>query len=96
MITALIYMLSFLLRYIWRDSNLDNDNEKKWTWILVIFSLWPQYQAYKLVKRIFKAQRSGIHCDKEDLKRQGQVLKLEKVLNDEAFLLPSCCYQNYE
>ena len=78
MITAIIEMLSFLLSYIWRDSNLDNDNEKKWTWVLVIFSLWPQYQAYKLVKRIFKAQRSGIHCDKEDLKRQGQVLKLEK------------------
>ena len=84
MITAIIDTLSFLLSYIWRDSNLHNDNEKKWTWVLVIFSLWPQYQAYKLVKRIFKAQRSGIHCDKEDLKRQGQV---EKVLNDEAFLL---------
>ena len=85
MITAMIYMLSFLLRYIWRDSNLDDDNEKKWTWVLVIFSLWPQYQAYKLVKRIFNAQRSGIYCDKEDLKRQGQVLKLEQNLSDESY-----------
>ena len=62
-----------IFSYIWKDSDLDDEKEKKWTWVLVFLSVWPQYQALKLVKRIFKLQRAGIYCDKEDLKRQGQV-----------------------
>ena len=61
--------------YIWRDSNLDTPEEKRWTWLLVLLSVWPQWQAIKLIKRIFKYKRTGIYRDNEDLKRQTQVIK---------------------
>ena len=74
--------ISFILlyfRYIWRDSILDTKEEKRWTWILVIFSLWPQYQALKLLKRIFTLKRSGVYKDNEDLKRHTTVLVITPV-----------------
>ena len=61
--------------YIWRDSKLDTPEEKRWTWLLVLLSLWPQWQAIKLIKRIFKYKRTGIYRDNEDLKRQSQVIE---------------------
>ena len=63
----------YFFSYIWRDSNLDTAEERRWTWLLVLLSIWPQYQAYKLIKRIFKYKRMGIYRDNEDLKRQHQV-----------------------
>ena len=35
----------------WRK---DSSEEKKWTWILVILLIWPQYQAVKVVILLFK------------------------------------------
>ena len=66
-------------RYIWKHSILDTEEEKRWTWVLVIFSLWPQYQALKLLKRIFKLKRGGVYKDNEDLKRHTTVLVINLV-----------------
>ena len=58
--------------YVWKDSGLDSEEEKRWTWVLVLLTLWPQYQAVKLVKRIWK-HKYGCYRDVEDLKRQKEV-----------------------
>ena len=63
-----------LFSYIWWDSELDTPQEKRWTWVLVLLCLWPQYQALKLLKRIFNLRRTGVYRDNTDLKRQTQVI----------------------
>ena len=59
--------------YIWKDSDLDTEEEKRWTWVLVLLTLWPQYQAVKLVRRIWKLKRPEVYRDNIDLKRQKEV-----------------------
>ena len=62
-----------IFSYVWRHTDLDTKKEREFTWAFVMFCLWPQYQAFKLVKRIFTLKRTGIYRDNEDLKRQTQV-----------------------
>ena len=61
------------ISYIWKDSDLDTEEEKRWTWVLVLLTLWPQYQAVKLVRRIWKLKRPEVYRDNIDLKRQKEV-----------------------
>ena len=55
----------------WR---IDSNKEKKWTWILLLFQLWPQYRAMKIIFKIFKGDQSYVD-DKNTLERDVSILE---------------------
>ena len=38
--------------YKWFSTDFDTDKEKRYTWLLVILCMWPQYQVIKLLLSI--------------------------------------------
>ena len=47
-----LFMNIFATTFTWWRK--DSSEEKKWTWILVILLIWPQYQAAKVLILLFK------------------------------------------
>ena len=80
-----------LCSYIWYTSKFDSTEEKRWSWIFVLFFFWPQYQAFKIIVGIVKGKNE--RGDDDDRKRQRKVLNLSpktvncvyitKILNDD-------------
>ena len=60
---ATFLLTPFLLNVVfttfswWR---IDSNKEKKWTWILLLFQLWPQYRAMQIIFKIFKGDPSYV------------------------------------
>ena len=46
--------------YKWFSTNFDTDKEKRYTWLLVILCMWPQYQVIKLLLSIFHGKSKVI------------------------------------
>ena len=40
--------------YLWKSTNFDHENEKRYSWIFVLLDFWPQYQVVKLLALIYK------------------------------------------
>ena len=55
----------------WR---IDSNTEKKWTWILLLFQLWPQYRAMKIIFKIFKGDPTYV-IEKNTLERDVSTLE---------------------
>ena len=58
--------------YIWYTSKFDSAEDKKWSWIFVLFFFWPQYQAFKIIVGIIKGENE--RGDDDDRKRQRKVI----------------------
>ena len=39
--------------YKWVSTDFDTEKEKRYTWVLVVLCIWPQYQVIKLILTIF-------------------------------------------
>ena len=46
--------------YKWVSTDYDSKKEKRFTWILVVLSLWPQYQVVKLLLVIFRGKSRDV------------------------------------
>jgi hypothetical protein len=64
LITPVILNLLFNL-YLWKTTDFDTQDEKRYTWIIVILSLWPQYQMLKLLVAICKNKSETTWKQKE-------------------------------
>ena len=51
LLTPFLLNVAFTTFSWWR---IDSNKEKRWTWILLLFQLWPQYRAMKIIFKIFK------------------------------------------
>ena len=55
MILPVIFNMLFNL-YKWLSKSHDTQNEKRFTWLFVVLSLWPQYQVFKLILLILRGK----------------------------------------
>ena len=55
MITPVIFNMLFNVA-MWRTTNFDSRKEKRFTWMLVLMNLWPQYQSLKILISIFRKE----------------------------------------
>ena len=46
--------------YKWYTTDFDTDKEKRYTWLLVMLCMWPQYQVIKLLLSIFHGKSKVI------------------------------------
>ena len=53
MLSPVLINLCFNM-YLWKFTNFDNEEEKRYSWMLVILNFWPQYQVVKLLVSIYK------------------------------------------
>ena len=56
---------------MWYTSEFDTRREKRWTWILVLLFIWPQYQAFKLIVGICYGEHE--RGDEFDRRRERKV-----------------------
>ena len=65
--------------YAWKRTHFDSKREKRFTWILAILNIWPQYQVFKLIRSIINGE------PQRDLKRKMKKLDT-KVLSVEPWI----------
>ena len=46
--------------YKWVSTDFDTEKEKRYTWVLVVLCIWPQYQVIKLLLTIFRGTSKSI------------------------------------
>ena len=46
--------------YKWVSTDFDTEKEKRYTWVLVVLCIWPQYQVIKLLLTIFRGTPKSI------------------------------------
>ena len=46
--------------YKWVSTDFDTEKEKRYTWVLVVLCVWPQYQVIKLLLTIFRGTSKSI------------------------------------
>ena len=57
--------------YKWISANFDTETEKRFTWLLVVLNMWPQYQILKLLSSIFRGTSKNTWKPMQDkIKRQ--------------------------
>ena len=59
MLLPVIFNMLFNL-YNWSSKNYDTQKEKRFTWLLVVLNLWPQYQVIKLIWLILRGKSKDI------------------------------------
>ena len=74
-LSPVLICLGFTFK-VWKDSSFDNSKEKRWSWILVLLNLWPQYQVAKLLGLIIRGISDFDLKEKED-KLERQLLYIE-------------------
>ena len=55
MIWPMLLNVMFILRR-WFLTDFDNPHEKRFTWLLALLNMWPQYQAFKLILLILRGK----------------------------------------
>ena len=55
-------------------SKLDSTREKKWTWVLLVMQVWPQYRTIKIIIKMFKGDHS-YEEEKNVLQRDVSILE---------------------
>ena len=71
LLTPFLFNVVFTTFSWWR---IDSNKEKKWTWILLLLQLWPQYRAMKIIFKIFKGDPSYVN-EKNTLERDVSILE---------------------
>ena len=74
-LTPVLICLGFTFK-VWKDTSFDSSIEKRWSWILVLLNLWPQYQVAKLLRFIIRGISDSDLKEKED-KLERQLLYIE-------------------
>ena len=57
MLLPVILNLAFNI-YLWKITDFDSKVERRFTWLLLIFNVWPQSQVLKLIISIFKTNKN--------------------------------------
>ena len=79
----------------WKKGNFDSRKEKWFTWILAVLTLWPPYQAVKLIRNIIakKEQRSW---EAKKVKLENQVFSIEPWIESiPQYIITICVYEHY-
>ena len=74
-LSPVLICLGFTFK-VWKDSSFDSSKEKRWSWILVLLNLWPQYQVAKLLGFIIRGISDSDLKEKDD-KLERQLLYIE-------------------
>ena len=79
---------------VWKKGNFDTKKERWFTWILAVLTIWPPYQAFKLIRNILgkKDQRSW---EAKKLKLENQVFSIEPWIESiPQYIISVCIYEH--
>ena len=77
---------------VWKKGNFDTPKERWFTWIFAVLTIWPPYQAFKLIRNILgkKDQRSW---EAKKLKLENQVFSIEPWIESiPQYIISVCIY----
>ena len=79
---------------VWKKEKFDQRKEKWFTWILAVLSLWPPYQAVKLIRNIIAKKDRSWEAKKVQL--ENRVFSIEPWIESiPQYIITVCVYEHY-
>ena len=80
---------------VWKKGKFDQRKEKWFTWILAVLTLWPPYQAVKLIRNII-AKKEDRSWEAIKVKLENQVFSIEPWIESiPQYIITICVYEHY-
>ena len=86
--------------FVWKKGKFDQRKEKWFTWILAVLSLWPPYQAVKLIRNIIAKKEDSWEGSRsweaKKVQLENRVFSIEPWIESiPQYIITVCVYEHY-